>query len=51
MIYKYHHAARFKQSRYTLVNTSYLKNNLVKRHINNFKRITLYNYHISIKTP
>nr|DAI69623.1 MAG TPA: hypothetical protein [Caudoviricetes sp.] len=47
MIHKYHHAARFKQSRYNLFCTSYLQNDLVKRCINDFKRISLYNYHIS----
>nr|DAS11870.1 MAG TPA: hypothetical protein [Caudoviricetes sp.] len=50
MIYKYHHAARFKQSRYMIVSTSYLQNNALKRHINDFKHITLYKYHISTKT-
>lgn len=49
MIQKYHHAACFKLSRYMLVNTSYLQNDLVKRHINDFKRITLYNIIYNIK--
>nr|DAK25411.1 MAG TPA: hypothetical protein [Caudoviricetes sp.]DAN25161.1 MAG TPA: hypothetical protein [Caudoviricetes sp.] len=50
MIQKYHHAARFKQSRCSLFCTSYLKNNLVKRYINDFRHTIRYNYHISIKT-
>lgn len=50
MIQKYHHVARFKQSRYNLFCTSYSQNNALKRHINDFKRITQYNHHISIKT-